>query len=65
MHEPGMMSALLHLAEEAGRLPVKPVMSSGVFIMISRHLSSCICNSLILFEQSVRKAECKYTACQL
>ncbi len=41
IQDPGRMSARLHLAEEAGRAADSPDMSSGVCIMIKRHLSSC------------------------
>lgn len=41
MHEPGKMSARFRLADAAGMASAKPVSSSGVFIRMSRHLSSC------------------------
>ncbi len=41
MHEPGKMSARFRLADAAGMASAKPVRSSGVFIRMSRHLSSC------------------------
>ena len=42
MQEPGKMSARFRLAEAAGMASDKLDVSAGVFIRMSRHLSSCI-----------------------
>ncbi len=42
MHEPGKMSARFLLEDAFGMASAKPVRSSGVFIRMRRHLSSCI-----------------------
>ena len=56
IQDPGRMSARLHLAEEAGRLPDSPDMASGVCTMIKRHLSSCRCYKFKGLAQMVASA---------
>ena len=54
MHEPGKMSARFRLADAAGMASAKPVRSSGVFIRMSRHLSSCIHTTLCMLRNLQR-----------
>ena len=51
MHEPGKMSARFRLADAAGMASAKPFRSSGVFIRMSRHLSSCIHARLLMLSK--------------
>ena len=48
MQEPGKMSARFRLAEAAGMASDKLGVSAGVFIRMSRHLSSCMQTELLL-----------------
>ena len=48
MQEPGKMSARFRLAEAAGMASDKLDVSAGVFIRMSRHLSSCMQTELLL-----------------
>lgn len=52
MHEPGKMSARFRLEDAAGMASAKPVRSSGVFIRMSRHLSSCIQARLLMLSKA-------------
>jgi hypothetical protein len=51
MHEPGKMSARFRLEDAFGMASAKPVRSSGVFIRMSRHLSSCTHARLLVLSE--------------